>query len=90
MIAFGRAWALPMYGARAAGLAWPFYVAAGCLWGVVAAFAGPLYDLGIRVRRGLGMTKLAEWSEGVKPRILPPARAALAVMALVSFAFVLL
>jgi hypothetical protein len=89
MIVLGCAWALPMWGARASGFGWRFFVPVGCMWVVTAALAGPLYDLSMRLRRGLGMTRLAELGERMRPRLLPPARAAMAVMALVSFAFAL-
>ena len=90
MIALGCAWALPMLGARAAGFDWRFFVPVGSMWVVTAVLAGWLYDLGVGLRRRLGMTKLAELGERIKPRLLPPARAAMAIMALVSFGFALL
>lgn len=45
-----------------------------------------LYDLGTAIRRKMGLTRLAEWGERMKPRLLPPARLGLLIMALISFA----
>jgi hypothetical protein len=90
LIVLSLAWVIPMLGARHANIPWPFFVAVGCMWAVVCVFVRPLYDFGIRTRRKMGMTKLADWGERVRPRILPPARVALVVMALLSFLFAFL
>ena len=81
----GCTWAVPMIGINKAGFPWWFSICVGCFWIVVCVTAEPLYDWGIRIRRKLGMARLADWGERMKPRILPPARVALLIMASVSF-----
>jgi len=81
------AWVLPMMGIKAAGFPWWFFVGVGCLWSVVCVAAEPLYDWGIRIRKRMGMARLADWGERMKPRVLPPARLALLIMALISLVF---
>ena len=84
-------WAAPMIGiAKADFLPWWFAVCIGCLWCLVCAVAEPLYDWGVRIRRKIGLVRLADWSERMKPRLLPAARVALLIMALISFAAALL
>ena len=78
-------WALPMIGIKKAGYPWWFFVCTGCFWLIVCAAAEPLYDWGIRIRRKLGMARLADWGERMKPRLLPPARLALLIISLISF-----
>lgn len=80
----GSTWVLPMLGIKKAGLPGWSFLCIACLWVVVFFTADPLYDWGIRVRRRLGMARLADWGERMKPRVLPPARLALLVMALIS------
>jgi len=83
----GCTWAVPMIGInQAAGVPWWFFVCIGCFWLIVCAAAEPLYDWGIRIRRKMGLTRLADWGERMKPRLLPPARLALLIMALISLA----
>lgn len=75
-----------MIGIRNTGFPWWFFVDVGCFWCLAGITAGPLYDLGIAIRRKLGMARLADWGERMKPRLLPPARLALFVMAVIRFA----
>lgn len=67
---------------------WPMVPALGCAWALPMWEA--LYGVKVRVRRRLGTTKLAGRGARMRPRVLPPARVALAIMALVSFAFALI
>jgi len=78
-------WAAPMIGIKKAGFPWWFFVCVGCFWLVVCAAAKPLYDWGIHVRRKLGLVRLADLGERLRPRLLPPARLALLIMAVISF-----
>ena len=55
-------------------------------WFFIFVVAEPLYDWGVRLRRKLGMMRLTELGERMKPRVLPPARLALFLMALISLA----
>ena len=80
------AWSIPMIGIRRAGAPAWFFIGLGLFWLTVCAAAGPLYDWGILLRRQLGMNRLADFAERVKPRLLPPARMALLIMALISLA----
>ena len=65
---------------------WVFLLNA-LLLGVVAVFAYPLYDWGTNLGRKLGHSRMVALRERMKPRILPPIRVVLIVMALISFVF---
>ncbi len=80
----GSTWALPMIGIRKAGFPWWFFVGFSCFWIAVCLVADPMYDWGVRLRRRMGMIRLADFAERMKPRVLPPARMALLLMALIS------
>jgi hypothetical protein len=73
-----------MIGIRKAGFPWWFFLCMACLWSIVLVKAEPLYDWGIRIRRRLGMVRVADWGERMKPRVLPPSRLALLIMAVIS------
>ena len=79
-------WVVPMAQARHAGFPWWFFVGLAALWFAMAAALEPLYDTGVRLRKALGMKRLAEWGERNKGRTLPPARFALIAMALITLA----
>ena len=83
-------WAAPVMAIRRAGFPVWFFVCLGCFWMVVCLAAEPLYDWGVDFRRKLGMARLADFGERMKPRLLPPARLALCIMAAISFAAALL
>ena len=80
----GATWLLPMIGIGMAGFACWFFLCVACLWSVVFVTTDPLYDWEIRIRRRLGIVRLADWGELMKPRVLPPARLALLIIALIS------
>ena len=83
----GCVWIIPMIEMRRTGLPrWLFPIIAA-FWIAVFLGSGYLYEWGIRIRRKLGMTKLADWGERMKDSILPPARLALLLMALISLCF---
>lgn len=63
LVPLGCAWIVPMIAARQADMGWPFFAGLGCLWLIVFVLAGPLYDLGIIIRRKFGLAALAEWGE---------------------------
>jgi hypothetical protein len=79
-------WVVPMLGARQAALPWWFFAALALLWSALFVAVPFLYDLGTRVRRKPGLNRLADWSERERDRLLPPLRAALAAMALITLA----
>jgi len=86
-IALGCAWVLPLIGIKSAGnVGWPFFVALGVLWAALFVWTRPLYDFGTYLLRKLKWTKMARWREEMKPRVLPPVRVALLIMAVSSFA----
>jgi hypothetical protein len=70
--------------ARNAGMPAGFFLGVAGFWCLVAWVAGPLYDLGIWVRKHLGLIRLADWGRCMRPRLLPPARVALLIMAVIS------
>ena len=90
LVVLGCAWVLPLLGTRHVHLGWPYFVGCGCLWAVVLVYVGPLYDWGTDLLRKLGQTRMADWRERMKPRLMGPARVALLIMAAISFVFALL
>ena len=84
LCALACTWSGPMLGARNAGTSVGFFFGVAGFWCLVALVAGPLYDLGIRMRRQLGLIRLADWGRCMRPRLLPPARVALLIMAVIS------
>jgi len=80
----GAGWVFPVIGMKKAGCPWWVFLCMAGLWFLVFVVAEPLYDWGVRLRRKLGLVRLAELGERMKPRVLPPARLALLLMALIS------
>ena len=80
-------WVLPMFGANAANTPWFFFVAVAILWIVVLVFVQPLYDWGTNLLRKTGHDRMANFREGLKPKVLPPVRIALLIMVLISIVF---
>jgi hypothetical protein len=76
-----------MHGAKAHDTPWFFFVAVAALWIVALLAAEPLYDFGTNLLRKLGRDRLADFRERLKPKVLPPARVALLIMALVSLVY---
>ena len=79
-----------MLGARAANMPWFFFVIVTALWIIVFLFAQPLYDWGTNLLRKLGRDRLADFRDHLRPKVLPPARVALLIMAVVSIFFAVL
>ena len=90
IVPLGCLWWLPMLGARAGGLPWYFFAAIAALWGVVLLFVRPLYDWGTKISRKLGQERMADLRERLKPKLLPPVRVALLIMAATSAVFIFL
>lgn len=90
LVLLGCSWFVPLFVLRQAQVGWPFFVGVGCLWSVVLVFIEPLYDWGTTLQQQLKWTAMADWRMREKPRILPPARTALLIMAASSFVFGLL
>ena len=74
-----------MLGLRQSGVPWWFFMGWGIFWYGLFIVTEPLYEWGIRLRRKLGLRRLAEWGERMKPEVLPPTRWALLFMAGISF-----
>lgn len=87
LIPLGCLWVLPMLGAREANMPQLFFVAVAALWIIVLLFAEPLYDWGTNLLKKLGCDRLADLRDRLKPKVLPPARVALLIMAVVSILF---
>lgn len=83
-------WVVPMLGVRAANMPRFFFVAVAAMWTVVFLFAQPLYDGRTNLLRKLGRDRLADLRDRLKPKVLPPARVALLIMAVVSILFAVL
>ncbi len=80
-------WLFPLLAMREAGAPARAYVLMALAWLAVAAFAGWLYDRATALGRRLGHERMAALRERLAPRVLPPARAALLLMAGMSAAF---
>jgi len=84
-------WVFPMYGIhRANNLPPLFFVAMAAMWTILGVFIRPLYNQGTDLMRKLGGHRLADFREKLMPRIIPPVRAALFIMAGISFVFAVL
>jgi len=80
-------WVFPMLAMKRVGApAWAFVLIAA-FWGLVALMAEPMYDWSTGVGRRLGHERVAALRERLKPEVLPAARAALAIMAVISLVF---
>jgi len=84
LVGIGLSWIIPMLGAKRMGEPLWFFLVFACLWFISSFAIVPLYDVGIKVRRKIGLKRLADWGERVKPQILPPLRCMLMVMAIIS------
>jgi len=81
------AWIFPMsrmYSAHAP--VWVFILAA-FFWCIVAIFAQPMYDWATGIGRQLGHHRVVALRERLKPKVLPPAKAGLIIMAIISLIF---
>ena len=72
---------------KQAGTPWWMFLFLGCLWLLLCALMPPLYDLGVWIRRRLGMVWFADFAERIRPKILPPTRLALLIMGVASIVF---
>jgi len=84
IIPISLTWLIPMVQLRRANAPVLAFVLLALFLCVVAAFAQPLYDLGTRIGKRLGPSRLVALRERLKPKVLPPARVALLIMAIIS------
>ncbi len=84
LVGIGLSWIIPMLGTKKMGGPLWFFLVFACLWFISSFAIVPLYDVGIKVRRRIGLKRLADWSERVKPQILPPLRCMFLLMAIIS------
>ncbi len=84
LVGIGLSWIIPMFGAKKLDQPLWFFLVFACLWFIASFAIVPLYDVGIRVRRKMGLKRLADWGERIKPRILLPLRFMLLLMAVIS------
>lgn len=89
-VPLGCLWAIPMYGARVSGMSWFFFAAVGAGALLAGWYISPLYDAGTSILRGLGLSRLADWRAGLKPRLIGPARGTLFIASAISLAFAIL
>jgi hypothetical protein len=80
-------WIGPMAAMRQANAPVWVFIMFAFLWSVVAFFAPSMYDWGTNIGRRLGHHRLAALRECLKPKVLPPARAGLIIMAIISLFF---
>ncbi len=83
-------WILPMTGLQQTGGSVWVFAGFTVLWTSVFAFAELMYDWGTNIGRRLGHTRMVALRERLKPDVLPPARAGLAIMAFISAVFAVL
>ena len=80
-------WVLPMMRAHQAHMPWMCFVGVGALWTVLFLFIRPLYDWDTGFLRKVGLIGMADFRERMKPSVLAPVRAALLIVAALSFLF---
>ena len=84
LVALSLLWIMPMAGLHQNNApVWVFLLLA-LFWGLMAAFVRPLYDGGTALTRHMGLSRAAALRERWKPKVLPPARVALGIMAMIS------
>lgn len=76
-----------MLGCHKAHVPWVFFVAVGALWTLLCFSAGPLYDWGTGILRRLGCTRVANWRQRLRPRVILPVRVAFLIAAVLSYVF---
>ncbi len=87
IVPLSLSWIIPMAGLhRAHASVWVFVLNA-LLWCIVAVFAQPMYDWGTNIGRRLGHSRVVALRERIKPKILPPIRIGLIIMAVISVIF---
>ncbi len=80
-------WLIPMtIMHRAHAPIWVFLIQTAFLC-LVAVFAEPMYEWGTSVGKRLGHTRIVALRERLQSKVLPPAKAALFIMAAMSLAF---
>ncbi|RLG28212.1 hypothetical protein DRN98_09845 [Methanosarcinales archaeon] len=83
-------WIYPMIGLRKINApAWMFILFA-LFWCIIAVFAQPMYDWGTNIGRKLGHHRVVQLRERLKPKVLPPARAGLIIIAIISLIFAII
>jgi hypothetical protein len=80
-------WICPMAGMKQANAPVWLFILFTLFWSIVAIFAQPMYDWGTNIGRRLGHHRMVALRERLKPKVLPPARAGLIIMAIISLIF---
>ena len=90
IIPLSLTWIFPMLLLhRAHAPMWVFIIVA-FFWCIIAVFARPMYDWSTGIGRRLGHHRVVALRERLKPKVLPPARAGLIIMAIISALFAIL
>jgi len=76
-----------MYAMHQIGAAWWVFILFALFWGIIAIFSEQMYDWGTNIGKKLGHTRIVALRERLKNKVLPPARAALVIMSLISLYF---
>ena len=80
-------WIFPMYQMhRIHAPAWVFILFA-LFWSAIAIYARPLYDWGTGIGRRLGLHRIVALRERMKSKVMPPVKAGLIMMAIISALF---
>ena len=66
--------------------AW-IYITLALFWGTIAYFAQTMYDWATNIGKRRGHWRLVAFRERLKPKVIPAARAALIIMAIMSIVF---
>jgi len=66
------------------------FIVIALFWCIVAVFAQPMYNWGTSIGKRLGHHRVVALRERLKPKVLPPARAGLIIMAIISLIFAII
>jgi hypothetical protein len=80
-------WIGPMAGMKQVNAPFWAFLIFSLFWVIVAVFAEPMYDWGTNIGRRLGHHRMVALRERLKHKVLPPARAGLIIMAIISLIF---
>ncbi|NOZ63654.1 MAG: hypothetical protein GXO71_01685 [Caldiserica bacterium] len=87
ILPLGLLWAVPMFEMAQINAPWWVFIVFSIFWAMLTVFAEPMYDWGTNIGRKSGHMRIVALRERWKNKVLPPARAALIIMAVISLYF---
>ncbi|OQX75131.1 MAG: hypothetical protein B6D59_00300 [Campylobacteraceae bacterium 4484_4] len=83
-------WIGPMAAMKQIGAPLWIFILFALFWSGVALFADRMYDWGTRMGKRHGHFRIVELRERYKPKVLPPARVTLIIIAIISLIFAII